>query len=328
MIALQISHTVQTSTEHCSIASHCLALSYWCCGWRFIIGTFPKWPISIVMDAWFYCAKRALSHSSKLLSQAVWWAVLILSPLASSPFPCIPQMETTVSLILRRTHFTRNKCILLFTDFVIYALCGFCHSFRFICLCLCASLSAPAQMRGYQWVYKHMHMCMSSCGVQAERKSTTAHSLLDAVSTLSFCALDAISSYLETQLSIISIIAGKLQSAFDLLLIFFLLVTLKWADIQKSRNYRKMCVCVAVPGFVVMKVTRKASTFNAKFEQSIFSTLLDDNLISPPPFFFLKITCKFQCLLNSNSLYLCMLTIPTQQHGWVGKQRDTWLGNA
>lgn len=36
---------------------------------------------------------------------------------------CILQMETTASLILQRSHFTRNK--LLFTDFVIYALCGF-----------------------------------------------------------------------------------------------------------------------------------------------------------------------------------------------------------
>lgn len=62
--------------------------------------------------------------------------------------------------------------------------------------------------------------------------------------TLLFCSLDAISCYLETQLSIISIVAGKLQSAFDLLLIFFLLVTLKWIEIQRSRNYRMTCVFV------------------------------------------------------------------------------------
>lgn len=90
MIALQISHTVQTSSEHCSTTSHCLALSYWRCSWRFIIGTFPKWPISTVMDAWFNCAKMALSLPSKLLSQPSWWAVLILSPLtfclSLSPF--------------------------------------------------------------------------------------------------------------------------------------------------------------------------------------------------------------------------------------------------
>lgn len=81
MIGLQISHTVQTSTERCSTASHCLALSYWRCSWRFIIGTFPQWPISIVMDAWFDCAKMALSLPCKLLSPASWWAVLRLPPL-------------------------------------------------------------------------------------------------------------------------------------------------------------------------------------------------------------------------------------------------------
>ena len=62
-----------------------------------------------------------------------------------APFFLISQMATTVSLILQRTHFTRNKCILLFTDLVIYALCGFSCSFQFIYLCLYVCVSSVCQ---------------------------------------------------------------------------------------------------------------------------------------------------------------------------------------
>lgn len=61
-------------------------------------------------------------------------------------FPLIPQMATAASLILQRAHFTRNKPILLFTDLVIYALCGFSLSLQlvFICVFFCFLLSALA----------------------------------------------------------------------------------------------------------------------------------------------------------------------------------------
>ncbi len=64
--------------------------------------------------------------------------------------------------------------------------------------------------------------------------------------TLLFYALNAISCYLETQLSIISIVAGKLQSVFHLLLIFPLLVTLRWIEIRRSRNLGMNCLLLCV----------------------------------------------------------------------------------
>lgn len=169
MIALQISHTVQTSREHCSTASHCLALSYWRCSWRFIIGTFPEWPISIVMDAWFDCAKMALSLPCKLLSHASWWAVLSLSPLTLSlPLPLFfphasdgnncesypPKnpfhQEQTYSII----YWFSYLCTLwLFALFPAYLLVFMCFRQRFdahvddftsICMCLCSIHSIRA----------------------------------------------------------------------------------------------------------------------------------------------------------------------------------------
>lgn len=160
MIALQISHTVQTSTEHCSVASHCLALSYWRCSWRFIIGTFPKWPISIVMDAWFYCAKRTLSHSSKLLSRAGWWAVLILSPLTFSPFLASfkwkPQRaSSSKEAISPGTNVFYYLLISLSMHFVASSILSGLFA------CVYARACQPLyRARGYRWVYKHMHMCM------------------------------------------------------------------------------------------------------------------------------------------------------------------------
>lgn len=191
MIALQISHTVQTSTEHCSIASHCLALSYWRCSWRFIIGTFPKWPISIVMDAWFYCAKRALSHSSKLLSRAGWWAVLILSPLTFSPFLASfkwkPQRASS-----------SKEAISPGTNVFYYLLISL--SMHFVASSILSGLFACVYARACQPLYRRIPMSLQAYAymhVAAFKLSRKPRCVLDAVSTLSFCALDAISSYLE-----------------------------------------------------------------------------------------------------------------------------------
>lgn len=81
--------------SHCSnkhkAPLHCLPLSgfelFDAAVGRFIIGTFPKWPISTVMDARFDCAKMALSLRSERLSRASWWAVLILSLPSNFSFP-------------------------------------------------------------------------------------------------------------------------------------------------------------------------------------------------------------------------------------------------
>lgn len=183
--------------------------------------------------------------STELMS----WAYSLSSDLLSFPLPFLSSLRWQPLRVLssKRTHFTRNKCILLFTDLVIYALCGFFYSFQFICQCLCVCFLAPAYTCRCRWVYKHMHLCVcprSVHSIWAELKTMIAFSP-SCCFTLLFSALDAISCYLETQLSIISIIAGKLQSAFDLLLIFFLLVTLKWIEIQRSRNY-SVCLCVCV----------------------------------------------------------------------------------
>lgn len=190
MIALQISHTVQTSTEHCSIASHCLALSYWRCSWRFIIGTFPKWPISIVMDAWFYCAKRALSHSSKLLSRAGWWAVLILSPLTFSPFLASfkwkPQWASSSKeaispgtnvfyylLISLSMHFVASSIYLLVFMCALVSPCIECvdtDEFTSICICACGGVQAEQKTAFCPWCCFHIVFLCSRCNIQLFRK--------------------------------------------------------------------------------------------------------------------------------------------------------------
>lgn len=134
--------------------------------------------------------------------------------------PIIPQTATTVSLILGRTHFTRNKRIALSTDLVIYALCGSSHPFpAYLLLFICF----------HQRLHAHDDDLTISAASIASSYIFFFFFLLPArwISTLLFHTLDAISCCLESQLSIISIVAGKPQSALVLLLIFFLLVTLK-----------------------------------------------------------------------------------------------------
>lgn len=246
MISLQISHAIQTSWERCSTASHCLALSYRRCIWRFIIGTFPKWPISIVMDAWFDCAKMALSLPSKLLSRASWWAVLILSPtFFRSPFffshpsdgnRCEPyppkspfhQLQT-YSLI-----FSYLCTLQLLTIFPAYLLC--------VRVFTGASTHTRTTLRAYAFL--HSPVQQSPHLSRAERNFSLFLSAW-CCPTLLFRTLDAISCYLETQLSIISIVAGKAQSTVGSLLIFFLLVTLKWMETQKEQKL-KNAFCVDV----------------------------------------------------------------------------------
>lgn len=189
------------------------------------------------MDAWFDGAKMALSLPPTppcYYLQPADELCLFSSFFLSLSLFLISQMAAALSLILRRTLFTRNKCILLFTDLVIYALCGFSHSLWLICPCWCVFL----------WLYQHMHLCVCLCSlpsVWAVKRLSLA--LFHIVILCSSCN---ILLFRKTQLSIISIVAGKLQSAFDLLLIFFLLVTLKWIEIQRSRNYRTTCVPACV----------------------------------------------------------------------------------
>lgn len=192
----------------------------------------------LTVPKWLY-----RSPPSYYLSRADELCLFSLPWLSVSPSPrfLISQMATTASLILQRSHFTRNKCILLFTDLVIYALCGFSHPFQFILPafyeCVCQRLYVCGDADEFTSI-RTCAMCpCSNHSFWAEQKSMIAFSPWCCL-TLLFHALYAISCYLETQLSIISIMAGKLQSAFDLLLIFFLLVTLKWVEIQRSRNYR------------------------------------------------------------------------------------------
>lgn len=90
-------------------------------------------------------------------------------------FSLIPQMATAASLILQRAHFTRNKPILLFTDLVIYALCGFSLSLQLVCICVffCFfSVSARTYVRADD-IYKRMHPRVSP----ARRRSVAEYRL-------------------------------------------------------------------------------------------------------------------------------------------------------
>lgn len=75
------------------------------------------------------------------------------------------QMATTVSLILQRTHFIKNKRILLFTDLVIYALCGSSHSFQLICSCLCVFVSAST----HTWTTLQAYACVCAAFTASEQ---------------------------------------------------------------------------------------------------------------------------------------------------------------
>lgn len=227
------------------------------------------------MDAWFDCAKMALSLPCKLLSRASWWAVLSLSPLTFflSLYPffslLIPQMATTVSLILQRTHFARNKRILLFTDLVIYALCGFSHSFQFICSCLCVFVSASTHM----WMTLQAYACACAAFTASEQgRNPIALFFFPAwcCSKLLFYTLDAISCYLETQLSIISIVAGKPQRALGLAAHFLSISNTQVDGNTKEQKLQNaVCVCVSLSAaecvdvcwsvFVEMKISRRVT---------------------------------------------------------------------
>ena len=192
----------------------------------------------LTVPKWFYLAP------SELLSPASWWAELILPTLtfclSLSLFPLISQ--TAVSLILRRTHFTSNKCILLFTHSLIYALCGFFHFLQ--CICEWLGACSPC-MWTCRWGYEHVLTCTSVGSVWAERRTVVVFSPWCCF-TLLLWALNAISSNLETKRSIISIIAGKRQSAFKLLLIFSNSYTQEDSEVWRSRNYWMMCFSVCV----------------------------------------------------------------------------------
>lgn len=64
------------------------------------------------------------SLQATISTELMSWAYSLSSDFLSFPRPLFPShMVTTMSLILHSTHSTRNKCILLFTDLLIYALC-------------------------------------------------------------------------------------------------------------------------------------------------------------------------------------------------------------
>lgn len=112
------------------------------------------------MDAWFYRAKMALSpqHSQSIL-QLGWWALLRLSVHG------IPQPKTTELFVSFQTaHFIKNKCFLLFSDFLICALCGFAHSF--LVNSFRRRLSVPSSVSGRDRV----HSCSTSWHMSQTQK--------------------------------------------------------------------------------------------------------------------------------------------------------------
>lgn len=116
-------------------------------------------------------------------------------------------------------------------------------------------------------------------------------------STLLFRTLDAISCCLESQLSIISIVAGKPQSALVWLLIFFLLVTLKRRATQKEQKLQDACVCDWCAPFlneISRRLTGKRLRFRAK-RQNVTSHTLCVIFVR-----FCFVPLYFKCLLRSD----------------------------
>lgn len=148
-----------------------------------------------------------------------------------SMVPCFshPSAEDHSFFFIQAAPFIKNKCFTLFLDFLICALCGLTHSFLVNRFHWC--LSAPSSVHG-------VHSCTSSYrlhGIWSEHEKCgciLTPTLLHVTVLCSKCSTDC----LESPLSIISTIVGKLQSTFDLLLIFFLLPTLVWNETQKSSN--------------------------------------------------------------------------------------------
>lgn len=114
------------------------------------------------------CQKSFISLLQATISSGLMSCAYSLSSDFLSP-SCILQMETTVSLILQRSHFTRNKSVLLFTDFVIYALCGFFPVYVLVFMC---ALVSPC-IEGVD-TDELTSICICACGgVQAEQKTAS-----------------------------------------------------------------------------------------------------------------------------------------------------------
>lgn len=95
------------------------------------------------------------------------------SDFLSLPLPfsfLIPQTATTVSLILQRAHFARNKRILLFTVLVIYALCGFAQSFQLICSRLCFQRRLNAYVDDFTSICICAFACAAFAAAEQGRK--------------------------------------------------------------------------------------------------------------------------------------------------------------
>lgn len=186
--------------------------------------------ISTELMSWVYSlSSDLLSFPLPFLSSLRWQPLLSLI-LQKNPL----HQEQMYSIIYWFSYLCTLWLLLFFSVYLPVFMCVFVSACidadEFISICICACACAAFTASELSMIAFSPSCCF----------------------TLLFSALDAISCYLEIQLSIISIIAGKLQSAFDLLLIFFLLVTLKWIEIQRSRNY-SVCLCVCVAASVILE---------------------------------------------------------------------------
>lgn len=141
-LAIYYRHLSQVTDKHCD------GCMIWLCQNGFIS------PLQATIASQLMSCAQSLSSDFLSLPPPLFFFFLL-----------IPQMATTVSLILQRTHFTRNKRILLFTDLVIYALCGFSHSFQFICSCLCVFVSASTHM----WMTLQAYACACAAFTASEQ---------------------------------------------------------------------------------------------------------------------------------------------------------------
>lgn len=186
--------------------------------------TVPKWlylfpPTCYLEPADELCSfslrRLSLSPPSFNSSSLRWQLLWVL--FSEEPF----HQEQMYSIIYR---FSYLCALWLVTLFPAYLLMFMCFRQRF-------------SARG--WLYRYMNMSMC-------RNQWMLFSCFRCCSTLLFPIRDVISCYLAAQLSIFWIVAGTPQSASDLLLILFLLVTLKWMETERRWDYRTFCVCAAM----------------------------------------------------------------------------------
>lgn len=158
--------------------------------------------------------------------------------------------------------------------------------------------------------YAYVHVAHA-----AFKLSRKPRCLLDAVSTLSFCALDAISSYLENTTINHLNYCWQTSKRFWLAAHF---LSISNTQVGRNTKEQKLQKDVHLCGSVCDESDKKCLQFWAE----------RFNMASVPADFLLNVTCT---VYNSNSLDLCMLIIHTWRCAWhkrmLGAEMFIYLQN-